>query len=120
MAEQANQDGVLNLKVGDSIISVLYKNPEPGELINTLVQKMPRGDEDEDAGRTLLANLELGRSCITGIAGGGPEWGKASEDESAGEWKERTCRESPLVLIALGQYLSRIPEFMEGDASKKS
>ncbi len=120
MSYQNGREDTLKLKVDDRIVSVLYRRPEPSELINTLVQKMPRGNEDEDAGRTLMANLELGRACITGLADGELVLGSASQQESTDDWKEGLARVSPLLLIALGQYLSRIPEFMEGAASKKS
>jgi hypothetical protein len=119
MGHCTGHGNVLRLKLDSRIVEVFYRTPAHDELIDALVKKMPRGNENEDAGRALVANLELGRSCITGFADGEQKLGRASSEEDDNSWQECLAQSAPLVLIALGQYLSRIPEFLEGDGKKK-
>ena len=70
MAYEIGGEGRVDLKIGMQVVRVFYRRPSPAELIEALVKKMPRGDEDKDAERILLANLELGAACITGVGAG--------------------------------------------------
>ncbi|HUT54618.1 MAG TPA: hypothetical protein VM658_14605 [bacterium] len=126
MALNLGKEGTITLRVGDNAVRVEYRRPDPHELIETLVKKMPRGDEAEDAMRILHANLELGLACITGVGDGDLTIDGAplvTMPESAGfhgDWKQAIADLCPLILIALGQYLSATPAFMEETALKKS
>ena len=125
MAYSLDKEGELRLKLGENLVRVLYRRPDPAELIETLVQKMPRGDEAEDALRILMANLELGRDCITGVGEGdlmidGNPLGANSNGAEGPDWKERIAEACPLVLIALGQHLSAVPAVMGETGLKKS
>jgi hypothetical protein len=125
MTLNLGKEGQITLRIGDDAVRVCYRRPDPPELIETLVKKMPRGDEAADAQRILLANLELGENCITGVSGdlvldNAP---LVTTPESAGfrsDWKQALAELCPLILIALGQYLSATPAFMEEQALKKS
>ena len=106
MSFDKTRENSLRLKLGENLLTVFYRRPEAGRLIETLVNKLPSGDERRDAERALLANLELGRECVTGIELSG---------EAAVE-----VEDYPLVLIALGQQLSQPPSFVEEGNQKKT
>lgn len=120
------KEGVISLRIGEDKVRVMYRRPDPPELIETLVKKMPRGDEAADAQRILLANLELGLACVTGVGDGDLVIDNepfATEPASEGyrsDWKQALADLNPLILIALGQYLSATPAFMEETALKKT
>jgi len=111
--------GKIMLKAAGDTVTLYFRRPSPGELIEVLVKKMPRGDEDDDARRILSANLELGISCLTGVEGLAGLEGVSEEVISAGRL-ERLAEDYPLLLIALGQHLSAVPSFMEETELKKS
>ncbi len=126
MGFKLDKEGELKIRLGNAVIRLFYKRPTPAEIIEALVKKMPRGKGDEDALGILNANLELGISCLVGIG---------NEDfELDGElincdpdkinfredWKEILAEVCPLLLIALGQFLSSAPSFIEGTKLKKA
>ncbi len=121
-----DKEGELRLRVGESAVRVYFRRPEPGELIESLVRKIPRGSEEEDSQRALLTNLDLGRSCVTGVGEGDLVLNGESLDtrpESQRyqpEWKRLLEERCPLILIALGQHLSALPSFMEDSSLKKT
>lgn len=126
MTYRLDAQSELKLRLGEDIVRVFYRRPEPGETIEALVRKIPRGDEGEDALRILMANLELGKVCIIGI---GEEdmavngTGLETRPEAPGyreDWKEVLAQRCPLILIALGQHLSTLPAFVTEAGLKKS
>jgi hypothetical protein len=116
----------IGLRLGENVVRIFFRRPSPSELIEALVKKMPRGDENEDAGRSLVVNLELGRACVTGVGEGDLAIGnealvtEAERDGFREDWREVLTQRFPLLLIALGQYLTRLPEFLEEARLKKS
>jgi len=126
MSYELGDQGTLQLKLGESVVRVHFRRPAPGEVIDALVKKMPRGDEAEDAGRILLANLDLGRACVTGIEEGdlldhgAPLVTSADRAGYIARWREVLAERAPLLLIALGQYLSSAPAFLTEPALKKT
>jgi len=126
MAYSLDREGELRLKIAETVFTVRYRRPEPPELIEALVRKMPAGEEAELAQRILLANLELGRACLLGIGEGElrREGRSVSSSPAAPDyrpdWKDLIAELCPLLLIALGQYLSAAPAFMEEPGLKKS
>jgi hypothetical protein len=126
MALELDKEGVLKLRIGDETVRVYYRRPEPSEIIETLIRKMPDGEEAGDSQKILLANLDLGRACITGIGEGDLAVGGSElvtyPDHPAyrTDWKEVLEDACPLLLIALGQCLSTIPAFIEESALKKT
>jgi len=126
MVYSLDKKGLVRLKLGENLVKVFFRRPGPKEIIEILVKKMPLGDEAEDAQRILTANLDLGRDCITGVGEGeividgitldtNPESSSYRRD-----WKDLIFEFCPLILIALGQYLSAVPAFMEETSLKKS
>ena len=126
MAYSLEKKGELKLRIGEAEVRVYFRRPGPEELIETLVQKMPRGDEDEDARRVLMANLHLGRECIIGIGDGDlviNDTPLVSDPDRPGhqsDWLEALAESCPLILVALGQHLSAVPAFVSGEALKKT
>lgn len=121
-----DQEGEIGLKIGSGLCRVKYRRPSAGELIATLVKKMPRGNEAEDAQRILLANLELGKASITGVGehdftlAGKPLDFSAKDAQNRPAWIELIVELFPLLLIALGQFLSAAPALFEELSPKKS
>jgi len=126
MGLSLDRTGTLRLRLGEADVSLHFRRPEPAELIETLARKMPRGEEAADASRALLANLELGRRCVEGVGEGELTVGGAplATDPDAGEfhkdWREILAAAAPLLLIALGQFLSAPPAFLSEPALKKT
>jgi hypothetical protein len=126
MSYELDKEGTLALKAGESVVRLRYRRPTLAELIETLVKKMPRGDETADANRILHANLELGRACLRGVAlgdlarEGRPLVTDPGHPQYMSDWKEMVAARAPLLLVALGQYLSAAPAFLEGPALKKA
>ena len=126
MALALDKEGVLKLRVGNETVRVYYRRPEPSEIIETLIKKMPDGDEIGDSQKILLTNLDLGRACINGIgegdlAVGGNELVTCPDRPAyRNDWKKILEDACPLLLIALGQHLSAIPAFIEESALKKT
>ena len=126
MAYSIDEKNELRLRIGESEVRIYFRRPKPDELIETLVQKMPRGDEDHDARRVLMANLELGRRCITGVGDGDliinntPLTTDPDRPGYQGEWRDALAASCPLILVALGQQLSAVPAFVSGEALKKT
>jgi hypothetical protein len=126
MGLSLNRNGALRLRLGDADVGLRFRRPEPAELIEALARKMPRGDEAADASRALLANLELGRRCVEGVGPGELEIDGAalSTDPAAvdyrEDWREVLAAVAPLLLIALGQFLSTPPAFLSEPALKKT
>jgi hypothetical protein len=125
MSFKLDKEGELKIKLGDAVIRLKYKRPTPAEIIEALVKKMPRGKEDEDALNILSANLELGISCLSGIGDDDFELaGRLLNSNPLNEnfrdnWKELLADACPLLLIALGQFLSSAPSFIDGKKLKK-
>lgn len=125
MAYILDKKDLVKLRLGENLVEVLFCRPGPEEIIETLVKKIPMGDEAQDAQRILMANLELGRTCITGIGEGELVIDGLPLDtnqKSPGyrkDWKEILLDLCPLILIALGQYLSQVPSFIEESGLKK-
>ena len=121
-----DRTGALRLRLGDADVSLRFRRPEPAELIEALARKMPRGDEAADASRALLANLDLGRRCVEGVGPGELEINGAtlSTDPDAADfredWREVLAASAPLLLIALGQFLSTPPAYLSEPALKKT
>lgn len=126
MGISLDRNGTLRLRLGDAEIALRFRRPDPAELIETLARKMPRGEEDADASRALFANLELGRRCVEGVVEGELEIGGAplsTDPAGAGfreDWRAALVESAPLLLIALGQYLSAPPAFISEPALKKT
>lgn len=126
MGISLDRNGALRLRLGDAEVQLQFRRPEPAELIEALARKMPRGDEAEDAARALFANLDLGRRCVEGVGAGELVMGGepfSSEPGAAGyreDWREALAAAAPLLLIALGQYLSAPPAFLTEPALKKT
>ncbi len=126
MAYEINERGTLTLRIGESVVRVHYCRPAPGAVIDALVAKMPSGDEDVDAHNVLMANLELGRACVVGVGEDDlavddkPLSSDAQSPNYASDWREVVAQRAPLILIALGQYLSAAPAHMEERSLKKS
>ena len=126
MAVSLYKYGELRLRLGGDVVRVFYRRPAARELIETLTRKMPRGDEAKDAERILVANLDLGAACVTGIGEGDLEIDGAvlvTDEARAGyqsDWRQVVADRCPLVLIALGQYVSALPSFLEEAALKKT
>jgi len=126
MALALDKEGVLKLRIGDETVRIFYRRPEPSEVIDTLIKKMSDVDEKRGAHKILLANLDLGRACITGIGEGDLAVGGSElvtcPDRPAyrSDWKEVLEDACPLLLITLGQHLSTIPAFIEESALKKT
>jgi hypothetical protein len=126
MSYELGEHGTLQLKLSDSLVRIHFRRPAPDKVIDTLVKKMPRGDETKDAGRILLANLDLGRDCVTGIEEGDlldhgqPLVTSPERPGYADRWREVLIERAPLLLIALGQYLSSAPAFLAEPALKKT
>ncbi len=122
MTLRIGKEGELRLRVGDDEIRVRYRRPAMDEVIETMVKKMPRGGEDEDALRALHANLELGLACVTGVGEGDLEIDGAPSPgagEERGGWKDALAERCPLIPIALGQYLSAVPSHVREGGLKK-
>lgn len=125
MAYNLDKQDLVKLKLGENLVKVLFCRPGPGEIIEALVKKMPMGDEAQDAQKILMANLELGRTCITGIGegelviDGQPLDTNQQSQGYRRDWKEIIQELCPLILIALGQYLSQVPSFIEESGLKK-
>jgi hypothetical protein len=126
MSYKLNARGTLALKVGEDVVRVHFRRPEAGQVIETLVKKMPSGDEAADAQRILIANLELGRACVTGIgegdlqSDGAPLVTDPDHPGYVNGWREIVAAHAPLLLIALGQYLTTTPTFLAEPALKKT
>jgi len=126
MGISLDRTGSLRLRLGEADVSLHFRRPEPAELIEALARKMPRGDEAADASRALLANLELGRRAVEGVGEGEVTIGGAplvTDPRAAGfreDWREALSASAPLLLIALGQFLSTPPAFLTEPALKKT
>jgi hypothetical protein len=126
MTYSLDKECTLRLKVGESLVRLRHRRPTPAETIEALIQKIPRGDENQDAQRILMTNLDLGRACITGLGDGdldldgGPLNTSPDAEGYDQDWREQVAERFPLLLIALGQHLTRLPEYMEEPGLKKS
>ena len=125
MAYSLDGNGRFQVRLGESVVELRYRRPEPAELIAALARKMPRGEEAEDWERVMLANLELGRACVEGVGEGfelegGPLASEPGRPGYRADWRERLGAAAPLGLIALGQYLSAPPAFVAEPALNKT
>jgi len=126
MPHDLNDKGSIKLRLGDGEVTLFYRCPDPGEVIDAMVRKIPRGDGAKDGREVLMSNLDLGKACVTGIGEGGlaidgrPLVSDPDRPGFRDDWREVLAEKAPLLLVALGQWLSAPPAFVEESSLKKS
>lgn len=127
MSLRSVKEGTLELKVGESTVRLKYRRPTVEEMLATLAMKVPGPEAPNPALNLIRGNLELGYTCLVGIPSGElmvddghgplPLCSEPDSPDFRPDWKEQVRRCFPLLLIALGQHLSSLPEF--GEERKK-